>query len=376
MNTDIVDKSALSIIHSGKYQSTRNECTRPFVDFIIKDDTALEVFNQLKDIDNIMVRAADLLSFFDLLPESVINWNVTRRFSTKCKWKESHRCIDYSIWDLNDQSIEVNKERHIVIQITAKYWENIDLLTIINNIVNKIAKSSMKTEPVPLLTDSSPQKSEDEIEPWKLSKFKMQALSPSKLNSDFICEPESQGFQKLKSSVEKHSRVWSLIFKDQKWLSVAMIEFGLNPVLIGSNLDAYYDQRDPTHGYMALAFRDYTGDLRYMRALFFNSLHKHTFNKNTLEVKFQSGITLNVSDSLLSDMSIIVKPPGKIFSCRHRNLQTFYLCWHGDNHLRKIASEDIRLLPPMDCYEFKGIRGIRDNCNFSSREDLRLEPPD
>ncbi|OJD09512.1 hypothetical protein ACJ73_10260 [Blastomyces percursus] len=156
---------------------------------------------------------------------------------------------------------------------------------------------------------------------------------------------ESGSDSDLESWAKKHSKVWSMIFRDQRWLSIAMTEFGLNPVLVGSNIHTYYHHHDNTEivpGYMALIVGDPSGDLSYEKQLLLNSLQPHTFNSHTGEAKLiSSGITLNLTESLNSEEWVTMDSPQMLFSYKKKKLQSSYLCWHDDNRLRTISSKDV-----------------------------------
>lgn len=148
---------------------------------------------------------------------------------------------------------------------------------------------------------------------------------------------------KLEPRVEMHSRVWSMIFKDQTWLSIATTEHGLNPVLIGPNIHAYYRHKPAKviPVYMALVANDMRGELRFEEKTLLNSLQPHIFDKKTGEVKFDSGITLNVTEALHSREHVFTDSPKILFSYKRKKLQSSYLCWHADNKLRTISSENV-----------------------------------
>jgi len=75
---------------------------------------------------------------------------------------------------------------------------------------------------------------------------------------------------KIRTKQEKHSRVWNMIFQNEDWMTKATTEFGVNPILIGPNLDAYYNNNSQEYkpAYMVLVTGDRSEDLRFQRKLF------------------------------------------------------------------------------------------------------------
>lgn len=102
----------------------------------------------------------------------------------------------------------------------------------------------------------------------------------------------------------RSSSLWTCIFKDRKWLELAdKIETtdidgyhpSCTPLLIGNNLSG---SRTANKGqYFILLSGDYSGDLRYEDTAFFASLHDdHEYHEKKHEIKFKSGLTVNVSE--------------------------------------------------------------------------------
>ncbi len=75
--------------------------------------------------------------------------------------------------------------------------------------------------------------------------------------------------------------------------------------------------------------------------LFFDCLKPCTLNRSTEEVKFDCGITLNVSEILGYDT--VNATLERILSCRFTSgLQSSYLFWEDDTYaLRKLGSDDV-----------------------------------
>ena len=81
----------------------------------------------------------------------------------------------------------------------------------------------------------------------------------------------------LLSNQEYHGRLWSAVFSDNKWLDEVERELQLNPVLVGSKLDKIATRKSTTLDsltptYMILLSGDRSGDVVYLKDLFFNSL--------------------------------------------------------------------------------------------------------
>ncbi|KAF4633475.1 hypothetical protein G7Y89_g4651 [Cudoniella acicularis] len=100
----------------------------------------------------------------------------------------------------------------------------------------------------------------------------------------------------LSERQQKHSNIWGMIIKEEEeWTSIAMNQ-GLNPILIGDDLYALYDNPTST-GYIAVITGDISGDIRFERDKFLDSLRAHDRKEN--EVVFhESNITLNINEPL------------------------------------------------------------------------------
>ena len=133
---------------------------------------------------------------------------------------------------------------------------------------------------------------------------------------------------KLRSQQEKHSKVWHAIFRDTTWITKATTEYGLNPLLIGCDLyDCYADDFPQAQStYLVLVAGDRTGDLRFEKDMFLESLKPHKFHKEALEVEFETGMTLNIAN-VYEDPEIIPLRPNRIFSRPHEGLDTAVMWW-------------------------------------------------
>jgi len=121
----------------------------------------------------------------------------------------------------------------------------------------------------------------------------------------------------------------------------------LNPILIGCDLNGICAPVDLQQGqspYLISVSGDPTGNIQYQKDVFLRSLRPHSFDKGIMEVTFASGLTLNIDD-IYWDHEIIRAKLKRIFSYRHRQLQTTYLYWHDNRPM-------VRRLGPV------GIAGI------------------
>jgi hypothetical protein len=146
----------------------------------------------------------------------------------------------------------------------------------------------------------------------------------------------------LRLQQKRHAQVWNAIFEKDTWLSLA-VNAGLNPVLIGHNIHAYYANRNPTGhipAYMVLIINDGEGDMRFKKDILFQSLRPHTFNPDTWEVVFDSGITLNVFQAMTSWDSVTMDPR-KLFSYKRKRLRSSYLYYQGSHSIGTISPRHI-----------------------------------
>ena len=111
------------------------------------------------------------------------------------------------------------------------------------------------------------------------------------------------------SNQERHKRLWAAVFSDFAWLDHIEQSLGLNPVLIGRNLDVFGGQEIPRESdqgqiYMALLSGDTSGNIRHTRSLFFKCLRPNAYVEGALDVSFENGITLNIFD-ILSNPEVV-----------------------------------------------------------------------
>jgi hypothetical protein len=139
---------------------------------------------------------------------------------------------------------------------------------------------------------------------------------------------------------QRHSNIWSKIFKDSEtWTSIVTRQC-LNLVLIGDDLHSL--DRDPMRqAYLALLTGDETRDIRYDKEEFLASLRPHDQNEINEIVFQESNITLNIDDVLWVP-EIILSTPEKLFSHRHTGLRSASLYWRDNQYtVRTIGPDDI-----------------------------------
>ena len=122
------------------------------------------------------------------------------------------------------------------------------------------------------------------------------------------------------SNQERHKILWGAIFSSYGWLEAVERELKLNPVLIWTRLHAFYAEKSRTEvngaepTYMALLSCDMSGDLVYLRDLFFSSLRPHRYIEGASEITFDSGIILNVADVLFSSKIVPIDTEKLLFN--------------------------------------------------------------
>jgi hypothetical protein len=82
---------------------------------------------------------------------------------------------------------------------------------------------------------------------------------------------------------ESITRIWDFIFKNDVWIRQVLelqntCEKGPVPCLVGSGLkNLYYGK--PRGANLMLLVNDWTGDIRFLKALFFESLRDYEYDK-------------------------------------------------------------------------------------------------
>lgn len=115
-------------------------------------------------------------------------------------------------------------------------------------------------------------------------------------------------------------------------------QFGLNPALIGRDLEDCLCSSGKAPKYLILVAGDKSGGLCYEKDLL---LRSHEFNEETMEVWFPSGLTLNIAN-VYRDPAMTPVNLSRVFSYNSRKLQTLYLLWQDEGPiLRTLGTEGI-----------------------------------
>ncbi|KAH8812099.1 hypothetical protein F5884DRAFT_855407 [Xylogone sp. PMI_703] len=142
---------------------------------------------------------------------------------------------------------------------------------------------------------------------------------------------------------QRHSEIWSKIFKDETWTSIATRQ-GLNPVLVGDDLHGIFHNSDSasTHqSYLTLLTGDRTGNLRHDRIKLLASLRPHHWNEDNEIVFDESNITLNIIEPMYSSF-IVTCQSEKLFTFQYNGLRSASLYWKDSHYaLRAIGPQDI-----------------------------------
>jgi hypothetical protein len=178
----------------------------------------------------------------------------------------------------------------------------------------------------------------------------------------FLPSPGRGGFlSSLKpwNSDRQQRLLWSTIFKNDQWLAEVTEKDTAKLVLIGSQLSEA-PPREKKQGpiFMTLCLLGGTGKIPTWE-LFESSLHEHTYYRQSDEIHFASGITLNVQN--LSDpyLSILREHP--------ENRQTPFLIISREG-IRKIISFD----NGKSCVQYSFYGGDRiKHLSFSDMQELR-----
>ncbi|KAF2181266.1 hypothetical protein K469DRAFT_692141 [Zopfia rhizophila CBS 207.26] len=138
-------------------------------------------------------------------------------------------------------------------------------------------------------------------------------------------------YSNLSWSQIAHESLWGAIFKDGKdgkdesWLQLTVNEFHVSPVLLGPDLHGYCNGTKKT-AYMVLLVDDRSGDLQFKKDTLFNSLqNEHVYDEATQEVRFDCGITLNVTQVVTECDEIEMDNLERLFE--KNKLRTTYSIW-------------------------------------------------
>ncbi len=162
----------------------------------------------------------------------------------------------------------------------------------------------------------------------------------------------------LDEESNKLGRVWAMIFKNSNWLEKAE-QSGLKPALFGCNLTALYNGERKGLANVALVISDWSGDARFFEQDLFQSMHKHTYNEKTYEVRFDSGIILNIYDAVKCREGIMVASPRKLFE-QGDNCIFSTLLYYGERKLRDVEP---RYIGGMDGVGPKRLSKVKDICS-------------
>ncbi|KAJ6016533.1 hypothetical protein N7540_011124 [Penicillium herquei] len=131
--------------------------------------------------------------------------------------------------------------------------------------------------------------------------------------------------------------LWSALFKSDRWLERMVQEYNAEPVLVGSDLDSHSQGT-----YLILHVCAAKEGSSYMRMwkTFTDCLQEHTITN--AEVRFNSGITLNVQELLLNrlDGSVQVPSAKTIFNFQEGNPKIQYSFYKGP----RVRDLDIRYI--------------------------------
>lgn len=135
--------------------------------------------------------------------------------------------------------------------------------------------------------------------------------------------------------------LWSCLFKDKSWLNLAKTYWRSAPLLIGHDLSTFRPRKPFNQLYICVITDDYSGDLRYKKDEFFNSLQDGwIYNEYEMEISFPSGITVNVHDILVNSSEETLLPLAKLFPKKGRTLELEY-CFYQDAFFRKLEPPNI-----------------------------------
>lgn len=131
--------------------------------------------------------------------------------------------------------------------------------------------------------------------------------------------------------------------------------------LVGADLKKICHGGKTDRTYLVLAINDWSGDARYLREVFFNSLQDHQYNEATSEVYLtHSGITLYIGDAVTSEEWLHIADPSRIFHLRRSKLSTNVI-YHSDSSLYHIGPE---LIGGISEYSTKKKKAIRQICSI------------
>jgi len=156
----------------------------------------------------------------------------------------------------------------------------------------------------------------------------------------------------------KLGKVWAMIFKNSSWLEKSE-KAGLKPSLFGSDLTALYNGENRGPAQLVLVISDWSGDARFFKQDLFQSMNKHTYNEKTFEVRFESGIFLNIYDAVMCREGIMIANLKKYFKQGDNTVFSTVL-YYGERTLRNVRSDCIGGVGGVGA---KNLAKVRDICS-------------
>ena len=139
---------------------------------------------------------------------------------------------------------------------------------------------------------------------------------------------------KIRPEQQPITDLWSTIFKDDKWLNIA-IEMGkkemsnwrkMNPALIGRDLEKLLSGNHSGKGcYLVFVAHTRLPDICYEKEQLMRSLMPHTFEKEKQEIVFPNGLRVNILNVYSDCSELSPVRLDKLFEYREGRLQTSYL---------------------------------------------------
>ena len=158
----------------------------------------------------------------------------------------------------------------------------------------------------------------------------------------------------MKSLKQKHSQVWRMIFQNEEWLDAAE-RFGLNPVLIGYDLESYYESENSStiisktsdkldEKYLALdpgdSSEDFTSYSSDMQKLFLFCLQQHEYDKEKKIIRLKNGLVIYVSSIFRSFEMLYLSSLTKLYNPSREKPESRYLFRrHVDNALGRVDND-------------------------------------
>ena len=174
------------------------------------------------------------------------------------------------------------------------------------------------------------------------------------------------GSTSLPRRYESTTLIWNLIFKDDRWIRRVLQcqktqENGPVLCLLGSDLKKLYHYGKSKGINLSLLVNDWTGDVRYYKDLFFESLRDYEYDKENSVVRLKdSGIFLHIGDAIGSLDWIPTVDLGKLFHRRGHELSTNAI-YYTEDVLHEIGHSYIG---GIEGFPVKKKRAVRDICSI------------